>query len=305
MKTAYAVIKESSPWVIHDVICELGEYLSDKHHYSFQTQVGGHLYIADFNYHIPDCEILIYNKETDCLKAVSFSERRTPLFTIFQTRNNPNDILVVLHHRSWGIYGEEQFEFKLKRTTTYTLHNIHLKNGFDYFFNERLSIKHDKLIDKMFLRTTTGRGDEVELSKRNIINPLFSRIGYVEYMKLAIQYKIGLSIGAGYEMCHRDIEYMAIGLPMLRLEYTDKYSPELIPNYHYISIDRKNEFEFDSHKDNVGGEKYIQAYVNRFNEVKNDYAFLDFISSNANKYYKSNCSPETRLQTVLKQLEIA
>jgi hypothetical protein len=303
VKAVYTVIKENFPWVIHNVICELSKYLHVRHQYSIQTQVGGLLYIEALDYHLPDCEIVIYDDETNCLKAISFSERKTRLYEIFESRNNPNDILLVLHQSTWGITNKNDFKFKLKNTTTFTLYDIHTENGFEYFYHKRQTFNQDNLINKMFLRTTLGRGDEKELSKRNIINPLFPKVGYLEYMNMAIQYKIGLSIGSVYEICHRDIEYMAIGLPMLRLEYINKYSPEIIPNYHYISIDREG-FEPVSYIDSRGGEKYIEAYLNRFNQAKDDREFLKFISLNANEYYKKNCSPNTRLQTLLSQLEI-
>lgn len=301
MKTVYITYKQHLPWALHDMMADLVEYLRRKY-YEVQSQAGGHLYVKLFDYSLPDCEIVIYDAELDSLKAVSFSEAKTPLFNIFLKRNNKNDILIVLHLRSWGLYNfnKDNFNFKLKNTTTYTLKSY---NGFEGVYNKRQLLKHDELINKMFFRTVTGRGDELKLSKRSIINPLFSPIPYKEYMELAIQYKIGLSIGAGYEICHRDIEYMAIGLPMLRLEYTNIYNPQLIPNYHYISIDREG-FAFDSNMDNAGGENYIEAYVKKFNEVKDNHEFLGFISANANQYYKNYCSPENRLKTILNQLEL-
>jgi hypothetical protein len=301
MKTVYITHKQHAPWAIHDLITELGEYLNSNQ-YITKSQIGDHLYIDMFNYNLPDCEVIIYDDELDCLKAISFSESKTQLFDIFQKRNNKNDILAVLHEKSWGlnISNKDNFNFKLKNTTTYTLSS---ECDFDYFYNKRQSLKYNKLIDKMFFRTMTGRGDEFELSKRDIINPLFPLLSYNDYMDLAIQYKIGLSIAASYEICHRDIEYMAIGVPMLRLEYLNNYNPPIIPNYHYIAIDREG-FEFDLNKDNIGGEKYIEAYVKKFNEIKDDYEFLNFISLNANQYYKEYCSPSTRLKTIINLLEI-
>jgi hypothetical protein len=301
MKTVYITYSQYSPWSLHDMMADLVEYLRHNQ-YEVQSQIGGHLYIKSFDYNLPDCEVVIYDDELDSLKAISFSEVKTPLFNIFQKRNNKNDILTVLHQRSWSLhnFNKDNFNFKLKNTTTYTFKSY---DGFDYIYNKRQLSKYDELIDKMFFRTATGRGDELELSKRNLINPLFEPLPYKEYMELAIQYKVGLSIGAGYEICHRDIEYMAIGLPMLRLEYTNIYNPQLIPNYHYISIDRED-FIFDSNMDKIGGEKYIEAYTKKFNEVKDNYEFLNFISSNANQYYKNYCSPENRLKTILSQLEL-
>jgi hypothetical protein len=301
MKTVYITYTQYSPWALQDLISELGEHLRNNQ-YTIESETGRHLYIEKFNYNLPDCEALIYDDELDILKAISFSEARTSLFDIFQKRNNKNDILVVLHHASWGLhnFNKDSVNFKLKNTTTYTYKSA---TDFNYFYNKRQSLRHDELIDKMFFKSTTGRGDEIELSKRNITNPLLPHMPQTDYMELAIQHKVGLSIAASYEICHRDIEYMAIGLPMLRLEYINNYDPQIIPNYHYISIGREG-FEINPNADHRGGEKYIEAYINKFNEVKNNYELLNFISLNAYQYYKTYCHPENRLKTILNQLEL-
>lgn len=61
-----------------------------------------------------------------------------------------------------------------------------------------------------------------------------------QYLEMAIKYKVGLGISSLAELCYRDIEYMAVGIPMIRLEYVTKTNPPLIPNFHYIAVDRKN-----------------------------------------------------------------
>jgi hypothetical protein len=135
--------------------------------------------------------------------------------------------------------------------------------------------------------------------------------GPEKYFDDVINYKVGLSVAGRGELCYRDIEYMAVGLPMLRLEYITQTNPPLIPNYHYIAIDRAkynlpgspNSVEWGAHLDREGGEIYVQAYKERFLEVKNDYKFLDFISNNAREYYNQYCSSSNRLSHLLKLLD--
>ena len=65
------------------------------------------------------------------------------------------------------------------------------------------------------------------------------------YFEDLIKYKIGLSIAGRGELCYRDIEYMALGIPMIRFNYLSELNPNLIPNYHYISINRPDDLIID------------------------------------------------------------
>ena len=303
MKKVYITYNQYTYWGIHDLMVELSLYLKNNEGYEVKSQTGGHLYIEEFDYHLPDCEIIAYDKNQDILKAISYSEYRTPILDIFKKRNNKKDIFILLHHRSWGIYNFDnpEFNFKIKPTTFYTFDP---KTNYNYFYNQRQLLNTEFLIDRLFLRTSTGRGDEELLSKQDIINPLVpANLAYHDYLKLALTYKIGLAIPGAAELCHRDFEYMAVGIPMLRMEYVNIYDPPLISNYHYIAVDREG-FPFDSNADRIGGKKYIEAYSKRFEEVKNNYEFLAFIAKNANDYYRKYCSPENRVNIILNKLEI-
>jgi len=292
----------SNLWGLHRVIEDLSTYLQKEKYIEVASSLGTFTVAEEFKYEVPDCEALLYDEEKDILKAVSYSEGRTQLWDIFQKRNNKNDILVVCHQGGWGLneFNIPSNIFKIKNINFYTLREFNS----DIFFNKRKSIPFDKLIDKLFFRTNTGRGDEKQLEMMGITNSFFKPLPYEEYLNFALHHKVGLTISTTrYEMCHRDIEYMAIGLPMIRVEYISKYYPEIIPNYHYISIDREG-FELDQGADHIGGEKYIEAYNNRFKEVKDNRDLLNFISNNAYQYYKDFCSSDSRLHVLLLQLEL-
>ena len=114
-------------------------------------------------------------------------------------------------------------------------------------------------IDKMYFRGTS-------ISDRPIVT---------------LKYKIGLSVAGRGELCYRDIEYMALEVPFIRFEYITKLNPNLIPNFHYISVERPDELTIDR----LGDESHSKMIERRFLEVKDDKDFLNFIAKNAKEYY--------------------
>lgn len=298
----FLTVNKHPRWVLHDLLFKLSEELGRKYNAELIYQEGGYLYIDEIDYNLPDCEIVIYDEQNDVLKAVSFSEMRTGLWKIFNERNNKNDLLICLHQNNWGLQNVDinKLIFELKKTNFYTF----LPNfDYDVFYEKRQKISYDEMIDKMFFRCTTGRGDEFELEKLGLTNERFKPVSLSDYLDRAITHKVGLSIAGAAEICHRDIEYMAIGLPMIRFEYVQEYEPELIPNVHYISVDRE-ELPKDSNLDKRGGAEYVSKYIKRYNEIKNDSNFLKFISDNAREYYLENCSETNRLNKMLKKLNL-
>lgn len=297
----YYTRTQYSPWTIHDLFNELSIYLNTKYKCSIHTQVGGHVYIPEINYYIGDCELVIYDEINDNLKIISYSETKTSLIDILKQRNKLGDILIILHNLSWKDHITEIGNFKIQNTTFYPFSP---KLNYNYFYNLRQLKKHFELIDKIFFRTTTGRGDEIKLSTLGLTNELFDPLPFENYLELAINYKVGLSIPtSNYELCHRDFDYMAIGLPLMRLELMGTYNPQIIPNFHYIAVSRDN-LSYDNYLDLKGGDNYIDAYRNRFLEIKNDTEFLHFIQQNAKEYYDTYCSPTNKLKLILNKLEI-
>jgi len=48
---------------------------------------------------------------------------------------------------------------------------------------------------------------------------------------------------------------------------------------------------------------YVQKYIDRFEEVKDDKDFLKFVSDNAFEYWENYCSPQNMLKSILIKLE--
>lgn len=156
-----------------------------------------------------------------------------------------------------------------------------------------------ELIDKMVFRGTS-------LDDRTVLSNLSEEYfdgprpigGPNTYFDNIINYKIGLSVAGRGELCYRDIEYMAIGIPFLRFEYKTELYPHLIPNFHYISVDRPE----DLVKDRLGNEKHSKMLEKRFLEVKDDKDFLEFITNNARDYYETYLSRKNRVDHTLNLL---
>ena len=283
----YLTSKHGNDWTINDLFLEMTHTLRDKYKANIYYNKEQRQNLKEFDYLLSDCEIAVYDENIDSLKAISYSESRTKLWNIFLTRNNSKDILVVLHQDQWGLrpINRDNLNFSLKRTTFYSfVPNLNMR----YFYNKRRTLTYKEMNNEMFFRCTTGRSDVKALTELSIINEEFHPLPMHEYLLKAIQYKVGLAIP---------------GVAVLRFEYAQEYNPNLIPNYHYISVDREN-LPKDSHLDLHGGPEYVEKYIRRYNEVNEDYKFLDFISKNAYKYYQKNCTPENRVNLMLKKLEL-
>lgn len=300
----YLEIDVERHWTWHAMLFELINYYKKNYDVNLIYKTGGgFLYAERFETYLSDCEILIYDVEKDILKGILFCECRRESFDIFAKRNNPNDLMLMTHQ--YGLFSNKEawppHNFKKCGTVYYPLvpyidHN--------YYYTLRKFRGNQNLIDQMFCLFSTNRHDPHQLREMGLVSPSQGPLDINKYLKMAIEYKIGLSIAGIGEVCHRDFEYMAIGLPMLRIEYLNNtLMPPLIPNYHYISIDRaKYNLPYDARLDREGGPQYIQAYVERFFEVKDDSNFLNFIAENAKKYFEEYCSPQNRLKHILNLL---
>lgn len=261
---------------------------------------------------ISDCDLLI--QVNDRVILFTFSDMVSNAQQLIFSRNNPNDILIWPNYKSHEhIYQTAKFQVKgFPYVARYAAVDM------DVYYNFRQTTPTN---DKIFFR-----GNYTALP-RNVIYSLLEHpyrehysgvdgLDVNSYFESAIQHRVGLSIPGVAEFCYRDIEYMAIGLPILKFEFLNTSEPPLIPNIHYISIpriDTKFEYERSCGEENFktyfqgrnsDTDKYADLYYQRYFEVKDDMEFLKFISDNARQYYLEYCSPQNRLKHILNLLEI-
>jgi len=262
-------------------------------------------YIEELDYYIHDCELILYDTSNDSAKMISLKEAKSGMWETLAERNNKNDMLIVSQFYNWFPHDFDVSNYNLKIKTmpyyaSYPLINL------DFFYERRKCIvaEHkDKIIDKMYGGGTTDRPDFQRLKDKGYLD--VRRGSFAEYLREAMKYKMGLSISGLAEVCHREIDYMAIGLPHIRLEYMTQLNPPLIPDVHYISVNReKYGFPWDSRLNRIGGDDYTEAYIERFLEVKDDEDFLRYISSNAREYYETYCAHENRARHLIRLLEM-
>jgi len=175
-----------------------------------------------------------------------------------------------------------------------------------------LEIFYQKRINQLeFIDKLCFRG---EIKNRPILNYFDSEIldgpnyigGSDKYFDNLISYSIALSVSGVGEMCYRDIECMALGIPFIRFEYQTKLYEPLIPNYHYISVpyDENMPRHNDTPTDRLGGYEQAKKIESRFKEVIGNKEFLNFISKNARKYYEENLSSTMRVNKTLEILNL-
>jgi hypothetical protein len=255
-----------------------------------------------------DCELLIYEEGNDSYKLISFADLESYIPSRIIRRNNENDLIVYTQIPSTQLrdYEKNDWKFKLKNSIYVPADS---KINIDELYAKRLQKKEYE--DKFIFRGNYigAQRTSAKLLKvhPNYVGP--EGTDNIIYLNEAINYKVGVSIPGVGEVCFRDVEYMGIGLPMMKFEYITQMNPKLIPNHHYISIDRfdmdpKLQLDDIIKKERLGGLKYTEKYIERFMQVKEDKEFLNFISKNAREYYDTYLHPKTRLKHVLNLLEI-
>jgi hypothetical protein len=135
------------------------------------------------------------------------------------------------------------------------------------------------------------------------------RLVGMDYVNFLRQYRCGLSLNGQAEICNRDIEYMALGIPILRplLKHTETHT-SLVPNVHYIA------FDYERHPSYVSAyfgaptdhdlKPVSDALVARWEEVKTDYEFLEYVGQTARNWYLENGKNEQHVQLLLDNINL-
>lgn len=155
----------------------------------------------------------------------------------------------------------------------------------DIIYNSKLSSKFRKqqLIFKGLLYrdreycSKNCKHKEICITNQNLKN-------LPEYAHELTESRCNLSFNGMAEICMRDMEIMALGMPMIRqkLKSTEFLDP-LIPGYHYIDIDEESD------------ELKMNAIINKWEEIKHNYDLLDFIGENARKWYIKNAKLDNQI----------
>lgn len=175
----------------------------------------------------------------------------------------------------------------------------------DYYYEKRLL--KTEFNDRLYFKGGISYRPIVNFIDKEILSETH-KVSSENYFDDLINYKICLSIGgvANGDLCYRDVECLALGIPFLRFDYVTTLNPPLIPNYHYISIPLQLDLPIHNSvlKDRLGVQKHANLIENRYKETVNNMDFLNYISSNARQYYEKYLSKQSRVKHTLNLLEL-
>lgn len=255
--------------------------------------------VSRFGYNPPlsDVDCVIENLQSGELKVLSFSEYfsnfvthyakskscTTVLLAHFNWHNlyywmkRENSVSEISKVRPWIFLPYEEFDYHLYRNKRDNCQTLNEKmywqgSGVDDYRQCVRLLEQDG-----YLQPITPMNHDVYLDKMSS-----SKIGMSYYQTLN-RYRTPFDYPG--EFCYREIEYMSIGLPFIRIEYKDSVHDPLLANVHYISIPRDvANIEFEKN-----GERGVaNLYIQRYNEVINDNEFLNYISKNQKEWFDRN-----------------
>lgn len=122
-----------------------------------------------------------------------------------------------------------------------------------------------------------------------------------DFIKNMSKYKIIMDIsGIGGNSC-RLVQGMGLGLAVIRPKVKVLADNPLIPNYHFIEVDCD---DYSNSQDYNKYKELADAYIDKFEEVKNDEDFINYISKNAREYFDKNCRIENFIDLVYKKVDL-
>lgn len=229
-----------------------------------------------------ECELLIEDYDTKKIKILSVSDNYTDAnLGLFNNDISYHFLSTILmsqfNKKSLNVHTIKKEIDHIYKPWIYFPCNLY---NLSYFYRERLDKKN--IINKLYFR---GSG----LSHRPILQYFTNNfyhgggpIGNFEsYANEAINYIIGFSCAGSAQFCYRDIEYMAMGIPMLRFRYSNEMNPNLIPNHHYLSV----EPSLDLQEEHIATQTHANIIMDKFFDAIKDKELLAFIQNNARQYY--------------------
>lgn len=252
---------------------------------------------------LSDVDCVIENLQNGDIKVLSFGE----YFLNFVVHFAKSDVCskVLLSHFNWhNLYYWMKRENAVSEISKVRPWIFLPFMEFDYHLYRNKKDKNDNLDERMYWQGS-GVDDYRQciriLEKEGYLQPIVP-MDYMSYLNKMSESKIGVSYYQTLdryrtpydypgEFCYREIEYISIGLPFIRIEYKDTVHDPLLANVHYISIPRDvANVAFEKN-----GERGIaDLFIQRYNEVINDEEFLNYISKNQKEWFDRNIMSPNR-----------
>ena len=296
---------------------EIKKILSKKYEVNHYDLNGG----DSFRYK-NDCDVLINQgsivifefDDTKKFKTFDFGDAPTLTVQLSKSKNFIGAAIGQYNQQLWDQIIENKELLDKIKPSVYpeSCWNFGIEN-YETIKEYRNSIELDK---RLYWRGSIYRNPNmVEFNRRLSIQILNSKLDsfyfgdspllFDDYIQEAIQFKLALcfGVGGGYvcgDFCFRDIEMYGMGIPTIRPKYAVQSSDELIPDFHYISVD----CEFDQTYRYKNPELLADKIIERYNQVINDDDYLKFISNNARDWYIKNASGPNITNKIIDTLEL-
>jgi hypothetical protein len=167
--------------------------------------------------------------------------------------------------------------------------------GHLYLFREHLF--HDKRFD------VTGTMKSID-ENGNVVSVVEDLLNIENYLSELNHNKLNLSLNGAGEICFRDIEILGLGSALFRLKLVTDFHNPLIPDYHYISVDFHDIEEMGNDYEGYC-KKVANRVFDKFEKIKKDYDFIDFVAKNGRKWYEENATIEMNSSIATKLIDIS
>lgn len=274
-----------------------------------------YVYENDCNVTIDQGSIVIFEfDETKKFKVFDFGDAPTLTLKLSKSKNFIGAAIGQYNKKLWDENITDNILRNEIKSSVYpeTCWNFGIEN-YDVIEQYRNGIELDK---RLYWRGSIYRNpNTVEYNRRRTIEIVKNnmedfycgdgRISFDDYIKEAIRFKLCLcfGVGGGYscgDFCLRDIEMYGMGIPTIRPKYAVECDDELIPDFHYISVD----CEFDEKFMYKNPELLASNIIKRYEEVIDDDEYLKFISNNAREWYVKNASGPNISKKIIDILEL-
>ena len=241
---------------------------------------------------LSDVDCVIENLDTKQFVVLTFTEYFNS-YVVHYLKSPLCQKVCSAHFSHHNIYHWLKRDNLLHKLDTVSPWFFGLFDEFDIDFYRNLRTNNLELNSKLFYKGSGQGYRQVVgiLHEREIVD--YTSTSFNEYLtgissaKCALSYYTDLdkyytAFHHPGEFCYRDMEYMAIGTPFIRIEYKDSVYNGLCPNYHYISIPR--EYAYNAYH-TLGNEGVANLIQEKYNEVIHEDSFLNYISKNSMKWF--------------------
>jgi hypothetical protein len=153
---------------------------------------------------------------------------------------------------------------------------------------------------RLYWRGNNGHGQRAQileqLQRHSILGTAPDATRYDDYCLELCKFHVALSLPGWGNLCHREIEAFGVGTPVLMPRLLNQLHDELVPDYHYISV--------NVHPDRDSPGTIADAIVRRYREVADRADLLQSIAAHAMAWYDRNAAFPAALRMTVNLLEL-